>query len=65
LHDGAARIEASARTALAASLEGDMLRTQLAVLRRFTKREPADTVALRRIVAIAVEAANRYPFEGR
>jgi hypothetical protein len=42
-----------------------MLRAQLAVLRRFTKREPADTIALRRIVAGAVEAANRYPFEGR
>jgi butyryl-CoA dehydrogenase len=65
LHDGASRVEASARTALAASAEGDMLRTQLAVLRRFTKREPADTITLRRIVADSVEAANRYPFEGR
>jgi alkylation response protein AidB-like acyl-CoA dehydrogenase len=65
LHDGASRIETSARMALAASVEGDMLRTQLAVLRRFTKREPADAIALRRVVADAVEAANRYPFEGR
>ena len=45
---GSAHIESSARTALAASVEGDMLRTQLAVLRRFTKREPVDTIALRR-----------------
>ncbi len=37
-----------ARAALAASVEGDMLRTQLAVLRRFAKREPADMIALRR-----------------
>jgi butyryl-CoA dehydrogenase len=65
LQDGASRIEASARTALAASVEGDMLRTQLAVLRRMTKREPADTIALRRTVASAVLDANGYPFEGR
>ena len=48
LHDGVAASKSSARTALAASVEGDMLRTQLAVLRRFAKREPADTIALRR-----------------
>jgi butyryl-CoA dehydrogenase len=65
LHEGAGRIESSARTALSASVEGDMLRTQLAVLRRFAKREPVDTIALRRIVASAVEAADRYPFDGR
>jgi alkylation response protein AidB-like acyl-CoA dehydrogenase len=65
LQDGAARIEASARTALAASVEGDMLRTQLAVLRRMIKREPADTIGLRRTVADAVLNANGYPFEGR
>jgi alkylation response protein AidB-like acyl-CoA dehydrogenase len=65
LHDGAARIEASARLALAASVEGDMLRTQLAVLRRMIKREPADTIGLRRVVAEAVINANGYPFEGR
>jgi butyryl-CoA dehydrogenase len=62
LHDGAARVESSARTVLAAVAEGDLLRTQLAVLRRFAKREPADTIALRRTVADAVESANRYPF---
>jgi butyryl-CoA dehydrogenase len=65
LQDGAARIEASARTALAASVDGDMLRTQLAVLRRMTKREAADTIGLRRTVADAVLNANGYPFEGR
>jgi hypothetical protein len=65
LHEGLGHVESSARTALAASVEGDMLRTQLAVLRRFTKRDAVDTIALRRIVAGAVEAVNRYPFEGR
>jgi alkylation response protein AidB-like acyl-CoA dehydrogenase len=65
LQDGAAQVEASARMAIAASIEGDMLRTQLAVLRRMIKREPADTIALRRAVADAVVNANGYPFEGR
>ena len=42
-----------------------MLRTQLAVLRRFLKREPADTFAMRQRVGTAVQAGDRYPFEGR
>ena len=65
VYDSADRLEKQARTALAAVAEGDMLRTQLAVLKRFTKREPVDTVTLRRRVADAVQAADRYPFEGR
>jgi butyryl-CoA dehydrogenase len=65
LQDGLARIETFARTVLAASLEGDMLRAQISVLRRFAKREPADTVVLRRIVADAVISAGHYPYEGR
>jgi butyryl-CoA dehydrogenase len=59
------RIEKEARTALIATLEGDMLRTQLAVLKRFSKHEPVDVIALRRRVADAVLAQDRYPFEGR
>src|SRR5579863_359791 len=46
LHSGADKVEVGARAALAASVEGDMLRTQLAVLRRFLKREPADIIGL-------------------
>jgi alkylation response protein AidB-like acyl-CoA dehydrogenase len=65
LHDAADRVDAGARRALAGVLEGDMLRTQLAVLRRFLKREPADTIAMRQRVSAAVQAADRYPFEGR
>jgi hypothetical protein len=42
-----------------------MLRTQLAVLKRFSKREPVDVISLRRRVADAVLAQDRYPFEGR
>ncbi|MBI3670712.1 MAG: acyl-CoA dehydrogenase family protein [Acidobacteria bacterium] len=63
--DAADRVEKSARTALGAVAEGDMLRTQLAVLKRFSKREPVDTIALRRRVAAAVQTGDRYPFEGR
>jgi len=65
LYDAADRVEIGARRILSAVLEGDMLRTQLAVLRRFMKREPADTLAMRQRVSAAVQAADRYPFEGR
>ncbi|HWF37899.1 MAG TPA: acyl-CoA dehydrogenase family protein [Candidatus Acidoferrales bacterium] len=59
------RIEKSARTALSAVAEGDTLTTQLAVLRRFAKHPALNTVALRRRVAAAVLAQDRYPFEPR
>jgi alkylation response protein AidB-like acyl-CoA dehydrogenase len=65
VHDSADRVEAGARRVLAAVLEGDMLRTQLAVLRRFLKREPADTIAMRQRISAAIQAGDRYPFEGR
>ncbi len=45
------KIEASARKVVAAVAEGDMLRTQLAILRRLAKYEPADTIALGRQIA--------------
>jgi alkylation response protein AidB-like acyl-CoA dehydrogenase len=63
--DAGDRAEREARTALAATVEGDTLRTQLAVLRRFTKRDAIDTIGLRRRIAAAVLAGDRYPFEGR
>jgi alkylation response protein AidB-like acyl-CoA dehydrogenase len=63
--DAGERIEHDARRALAAVYQGDQLMTQLAVLKRFAKRLPLDTVAARRRVAAAVQAVDRYPFEGR
>ncbi len=45
--------------------DGDTLTTQLAALRRLAKHAPVDTIALRRRVADAVLAQDRYPFEGR
>jgi alkylation response protein AidB-like acyl-CoA dehydrogenase len=65
IYDATDRLEKSARTALAAVSEGDNLRVQLSALKRFTKRDPVDTIALRRSVAAAVLAGDRYPFEGR
>jgi len=64
VYDAAGRAEREARSALAACSEGDALLTQLALLRRFAKHAPLDTIAIRRTVAGAVLARNRYPFEG-
>jgi alkylation response protein AidB-like acyl-CoA dehydrogenase len=63
--DAAERTEREARRAIAAVHEGDMLTTQIAVLKRFAKRPAIDTIALRRKVAAAVQSQDRYPFEGR
>ncbi len=65
INDAAERVESEARRAIAAVHEGDMLTTQMAVLKRFAKRPPVNTVALRRRVAASVQAQDRYPFEGR
>jgi alkylation response protein AidB-like acyl-CoA dehydrogenase len=63
--DAAERVDHEAKRAIAAVHEGDMLTTQMAVLKRFGKRPAVDTIALRRRVAAAVQAQDRYPFEGR
>jgi hypothetical protein len=59
--DALDRVEVAARRLLAAVEEGDTLRTMLAALRRFTKRETLDTVALRRQVADAAIERGGYP----
>jgi len=63
--DAAERVEHEARRAISSVHEGDMLTTQMAVLKRFGKRAPVDTIALRRRVAAAVQSQDRYPFESR
>ena len=65
ISDAMERVEHEAKRAIAAVHEGDMLSTQMAVLKRFGKRPALDTIALRRSVASAVQAQDRYPFEGR
>ncbi|MGB0125955.1 MAG: acyl-CoA dehydrogenase family protein, partial [Silvibacterium sp.] len=54
-------IENSARQVIAAVAEGDALRTQLAILRRLAKREPADVIALSRVIARVAIDQGRYP----
>jgi alkylation response protein AidB-like acyl-CoA dehydrogenase len=53
-------VEAAARTVLAACSEGDALRTNLAVLKRFTKYEPVDAIATRRRIAARLLQAEKY-----
>jgi alkylation response protein AidB-like acyl-CoA dehydrogenase len=55
------RIEASARPLLARVEKGDALRLLLSALKRFTKRDVCDTVALRRQVADAATDKVDYP----
>jgi alkylation response protein AidB-like acyl-CoA dehydrogenase len=64
-YDAMDRIEKEARTALVAIVDGDTLATQLAALRRLAKHAPVDAILIRRRVAHAVLAQDRYPFDGR
>ena len=62
VNEAAGRIELAARSALAAMADGDVLRTQLAALRRLMKVTPVNTVMMRRALADAVTAAGGYIF---
>jgi len=53
-------VELSARKVVSAVAEGDMLRTQTAILRRLAKVEPQDTVAVGRQIARHLIEAGRY-----
>jgi butyryl-CoA dehydrogenase len=53
-------VDASARKVIAAVAEGDMLRTQMAILRRLGKHEPSNTIALGREIAAHVIQAGKY-----
>jgi alkylation response protein AidB-like acyl-CoA dehydrogenase len=60
VHDAGLRVEAAARSALAAMADGDTLRTLLAALRRILKVSPVNTVALRRTLADTAVAEGKY-----
>jgi butyryl-CoA dehydrogenase len=60
VRDAMAHIDVTARTVVAACSDGDTLRTNLVVLRRFSKYEPVDAIALRRQIAQRLLAAERY-----
>ncbi|MGP0098488.1 MAG: acyl-CoA dehydrogenase family protein [Terriglobales bacterium] len=54
------KIEAAAKKVIANVAEGDMLRTQLAILRRLAKYEPFNTIALRQQIAQKTIEAGKY-----
>jgi alkylation response protein AidB-like acyl-CoA dehydrogenase len=62
VNEAAGRIELAARSALAAMADGDVLRTQLAALRRLMKITPVNTVTIRRKLADATVAKGGYIF---
>jgi hypothetical protein len=53
-------VESSARGVLAAASEGDALRMNLSVLKRFTKYEPVNAIEVRREIAAKLLASGRY-----
>ncbi len=53
-------IDQAAKAVLAACSEGDSLRMNLAVLKRFTKVEPVNTIGLRRNIAARLIQAGKY-----
>jgi butyryl-CoA dehydrogenase len=59
--DTIALAEQASRRVLAACSEGDLLRTQLAILRRLARFTPADAVGLSRTVARHCIQLERYP----
>jgi alkylation response protein AidB-like acyl-CoA dehydrogenase len=54
------KIEAAARKVIAAVADGDMLRTQLAILRRLAKHDPFNTIELRQQIAQKVIERGKY-----
>jgi hypothetical protein len=62
IHEAGDRMDMEARRALARIAEGDTLRTQLSVLRRFLRRTPPDLIGLKRQLADRALEMGRYPF---
>jgi alkylation response protein AidB-like acyl-CoA dehydrogenase len=54
------KVESAARKVIAAVADGDMLRTQLAILRRLAKYEPFNTIELRQQIAQKVIERGKY-----
>jgi butyryl-CoA dehydrogenase len=54
------KVEAVAKKVIADVAEGDMLRTQLAIVRRLAKHEPFNTIALRQQIAQRTIEAGKY-----
>ncbi len=54
------KVEAAAKKVIADVAEGDMLRTQLAIVRRLSKHEPFNAIALRQQIAQKTIEAGKY-----
>ena len=54
------KIESAAKRVIAAASDGDMLRTQIAILRRLCKHEPFNTIALREKIARRIIETGKY-----
>lgn len=54
------KVEAAAKRVIAAVAEGDMLRTQLAILRRLAKHDPFNTIELRQQIAQRTIEVGKY-----
>ena len=62
IHDATARINKEASDAVASFAEGDLLRTFLMGIKRFTKYPPVNVKQERRRIADTLIAANQYAF---
>jgi butyryl-CoA dehydrogenase len=60
LTQGFEKVEAAAKKVIADVAEGDMLRTQLAIVRRLSKHEPFNTIALCQHIAQKTIEAGKY-----
>ena len=54
------KLEAAAKKVVAAVAEGDMLRTQMAIVRRLAKHEPVNVIALQEKIAARVLETGKY-----
>jgi butyryl-CoA dehydrogenase len=54
------RVESAAKRIVAAVSEGDMLRSQMAIVRRLGKHEPFNTIVLRQRIAQRIIEAGKY-----
>ncbi len=60
VYEAMARVEHEARAVLAACSEGDDLRMRLAILKRFAKQEPVDTIGARRRICARLLERGKY-----
>jgi hypothetical protein len=54
------KVKSAAKKVIAAVADGDMLRTQLAILRRLAKHEPFNTIELRQQIAQKMIERGKY-----